>query len=410
MSVEYEWNFDADSSSEEPAPANHRARARWRTRLLVAATVVLVGALGYYLVWRLRRTSIADAAANVLSAVRMEQRALEAGDGALFVGLQDEEDTVWVEAQRGRLSEGAALPAPAPGLVATGVLTVEKPTILGDRAEVPLVRLAGPPGGPQFPFRSVSFYRLLPDGRWVHTAPDPAYARRPLAWVGPRNELVGHIVQTDLFEQLAPDLELTAAAFCELFSCTPELRFRLVLTGTLSAESLPAEVLPAPHVAGAPIGGDAMVVWKRAMENHLVELMITQVAGNRSGKFLTDALHAQVKTYLGVGQPHQADPARLAEALSTGQLPTLEDLWSEPTPDGDRGLAEDAAAVLVRYIEQEYGREGVVALLSGASHAPDAVSLFAIAFGSEAGLIEQRWIEYVAKEVVPEAALPFGTT
>jgi len=408
MSVEYEWNLDADSS-QEPAPANHRARTRWRTTLLVAVAVVLVGALGYYLVWRFRRTSIADAASDVLSAVRLEQRALEAGDGVLFLGLQDEDDAAWVEAQSRRLSEGAALPPPAPGLIATGVLTVETPTILGDRAQVPFVRLAGAPGGPQYAFRSVSFYRLLPDGRWVHTAPDPEYARRPLAWVGPRNELVGHIVQTDLFEHLAPDLELTAGAFCELFSCAPEVRFRLALTGTLSAQNLSAEVLPAPHLAGAPIGEDATAVWKRAMESYLVELMITRVAGDRSGRFLTDALHAQVKAYLGVEHAHQADPARLAEALTTGQLPTLEDLWAAPTPDVDRELAEDAAAVLVRYIEQEYGREGVVALLSGASHAPDAVSLFAIAFGSDAGLIEQRWIEYVASEVVPEAALPFGT-
>ena len=409
MAVEYEWNFDAESSSQEPDAIAQRGRARWRLPLLVAATVILVGALTYFLVWRFRRTSIAEAASDVLAAVQLEQRAFEAGDGVLWLGLQDEENAAWLEVQRSRLSEGALLPPPAPGFVATGVLTVETPTVLGDRAQVPFVRLAGPPGEPPHPYRSIGFYRLLPDGRWVHTAPDPDYARRPLAWVGPRNDLTGHMVQTDLFEQLAPDLEMTADAFCQLFSCAPDLRFRLALTSTLDMENASAEVLPAPHLAGAPIGDGATAAWKRAMESYLVDLMITQVAGSRSGGFITEALRAQVKAYLGVGKLRQVDPAQLAEALSMGQLPTLEDMWSGPAPGGNPGLMEDAAAVLVRYVDQEYGREGVVALLSGAFRAPDAISLFAIAFGTDAGLIEQRWREYVAREVVPQAALPVGT-
>jgi hypothetical protein len=409
MAVEYEWDFDAEAPSEEPPPSDHRRPISWRTPLIVAAAVILVAGLAYVAVWRLRRTSIRRATADVLSAVELELRALEAEDDVLYMGMQDETDESWVEAQQERLTRGNALPPPAPGLTASSVLTVEKPAIFGDRAQVPLVRLAGPPGGPQYLFRSIGFYRLLPDGRWVHTAPDPEYARRALAWVGPRNELAGYMAETDLLEQLAPDLELTADAFCALFTCAPDLRFRLALTDTLGMGTLSGGSLPAPHLAGVPVGEDATALWNWAMARHLVDLMITQVAGDRAGGFITDALRAQVKVYLSVGIPHQVDPTRLAEALEAGRLPSLAELWDGAGADGDRALAADAAAVLVRFVEQEYGREGVLSLLSAASRAPDAISLFAIAFGSDASVIELRWLEYFAREVVPAAALPVAT-
>lgn len=411
MSVEYEWRFDEDSPSQEPTEDGTKHRPRWRTILAIAAAVLIIIALGTYLVWRLRRASVADTVADVRAAVQLELRAFEEGDTELYLGLQDDDDGAWIESRQRRLSQGTLLPPPLPGFIATSVLTIETPTVTGDRAEIGCVRLAGPSGGEQYPFRAVSFYRLLPDGRWVHTAPDPDYAGRPLVWVGPRNDLAGHIVETGLFEQLAPELELTAAAFCELLSCPSDLRFSLALTDTLIAETrqrgvLPAEVLPAPHLVGVPQGEGATAVWTRALENHLVDQMLARVVGEPSGGLIGATLRVQVKEYLALAQTHQADPALLAAALTEGRLPALVDLWAGSVPEDQRAIAEDAATVLVRFIEQEYGREGVLALLYATARAPSVDSLFAIAFGEDAASVEERWLDYVGQEITPEAALP----
>ena len=410
MSVEYEWRFDESSPAQEPDEDGSKRRPRWRTPLAIAAAVLLVAVLGTYVVWRLRRASVAEAVDDVQAAVQLELRALQEGDTELYLSLQDDEDGAWLESRRDRLSRGSLLPPPAPGFMATTPLTIERTTVIGDRAEVAYVRLAGLPGGVQYPFRAVSFYRLMSDGRWVHTAPNAGHAGRLLVWVGPRNDLAGHIVQTDLFEQLAPELELTADAFCELLACPADLRFSLALTDTLVSETLQAVVLPAPHLAGVPQGEAATAVWMRAIENYVVDLMLARLVGEPVGGLIGVALRAQVKEYLGLGQTHEADPALLAEALAEERVPALSDLWAGSVPEAQGAIAEAATAVFVRFIEQEYGRDGVIALLFATARAPSLDSLFAIAFGAEAAAVERRWLNYVRQEIIPEAALPISGT
>jgi hypothetical protein len=404
MSVEYEWHFDEETGDPTPETGARPPRRRWRTRLLIAAAALLVLSLGVFVAWRLSRASVAETAADVEAAVRLELRALETGDDVLYLSLQDDEDLSWLDSQRSRLASGAPLPAVGPGLVATSIVTVETPSVIGDRAEVGFVRLAGPAGGEQLPFRAVGFYRRLPDGRWVHTTPDPEYAGRPLVWVGPRNDLSGHMVETELFEGLAPDLELVADAFCELLACAADVRFSLALTGTLDAGTQPAWVLPPPHLVGVPQGEAARVVWTQGMKGHLVELMLDAVAGRASGGLIGQALRDRVKEYLGLGQTYQADPALLAEALAEERLPPLSDLWSGTISGGQRSIAEDEAAVLVRYIEQQHGREGLIALLYAVADAPSLDALLLTSLGTDLFAFEQRWLGYLREEITPEAS------
>jgi hypothetical protein len=414
MSVEYEWNIDADSAAKQAAAAEAPRRSRCRVPLIVVGALVLAAALTTYVVWRLGRASVAEASSAVLAVVDLEQRALEAGDRELFLELQDEADAAWMEAQRQRAAEGSPLPPPFPEFIATEVLTIERPAIFGDQAEVAVVRLAGRPGGEKHPFRSATFYRLLPDGRWVHTAPDSDHAGRPLLWVGPRNDLAGYLVDSELIEQLAPDLELTADRFCTLLECVPEQRFRLALTGTLAAGSQPPGVLPAPHIVGAPVTEEANAIWRNSVQSELIDVMIGDTVGVGAdvlpGGLIADALRTQVKAYLGVESPHQTDPTSLAGALEAGQIPSIAELWDDDIDSQERTVADDAAAVLVRYIEQEYGRQGVVALLMATAYTTDPGSLFAIGLSADADLIEQAWLEFLAGQITPEAALPIAAT
>ncbi len=411
MSVEYEWRFDKDDLDQAPKEdGTAKRRPHWPTRLAAVVVILLLAGLGVFLVWRLRRASTAETAEDVRAAVQLELRALEDGDAELFLGLQDDEDPDWLESRRRRLSEGSLLPPPAPGFIATAPVTIETPTVIGGRAEVAFVRLAGPPGGEQYPHRAVSFYRLLDDGRWVHTAPDPRYAGRTLVWVGPRNDLAGHIVGTDLFEQLAPELELLAAAFCELFACPPDLRFSLAFTDTLVSSANLVGALPAPHLVGVPQGESARAAWSSALKDHLVEQMLSRVVGEPVGGLVGAGLRAQIKEYLGVEKAHQADPALLAEALAGGGLPALADLWAGTVEEGQTAVAEDAAAVLVRFIEREYGREGVIGLLEATARVSSLDALFAVGLGADVDSIEQRWLDYLEEAIAPKAALPIRGT
>jgi hypothetical protein len=406
MSVEYEWHFDDSSPGQESGEDERTGRSRRRTVFTVAAVVILLASLGTYVVWRLRRAPIAETVADVEAAVQLELRALQEGDTELYLGLQDPENDAWMESRRARLAQGSLLPPPVPGFVATTPLTIERTTVIGDRAEVTYTRLAGPPRGELYPFRAVSFYRLASDGRWVHTAPDTDYAGQPVMWASPRIDLAGHTVEADLFEQLALDLELTAAALCELLVCPDDLRFTLALTDTLVSETARADVLPAPHLTGVPQGEAATAIWTRGIENYLVDLMLVRLVGEPVGGLIDAALRAQVKEYLGLGQAYEADRELLAEALEEGRVPALLELWLGSVPAAQATIAEDATAVFVRFIEDEYGRDGVIALLFAASRAASLDPLFPVVLGAEAAVIEERWLDYLRQETGSEASLP----
>ena len=316
MSVEYEWRFGQNTSSDEPGEAVRRRRPRRRVWVGLAVAVVLLVALGLYGWWRLRRQFLTEAEEAVQAVARLEMRALADGDAELYLSLQDGADPQWLESQRTRLLSGTALPPPVPGFIASAPLTVEHPLVIEDRARVELVRMAGPPEGGQFPFRAVRFYRLAPDGRWLHTRADPKYAGRVLLWVGPRNDLAGYIAQDELMEQLAPELELTAVSFCSLFSCSGDVRFTLSFTSTPGPLDAEAGALPAPHLVGAPDSVAAQAAWIQAIKSYAVDFMLASVVGEPAGGLVDASLRTSVKELLGVARSTPSDLDLLAQALA----------------------------------------------------------------------------------------------
>jgi hypothetical protein len=368
---------------------------------------VVLAAVGVasYLWWRVRRTALTRLEQQVQAVAELEMRALATDDIELYVSLQDPADPRWLAARRARARSGTPLPPPAPGLVATLPITVENPRVVGDRARVDLVRLAGWPDSDQFPFRAVAFYRLTADGRWVHTSPDPEYGGRILVWVGPRNDLAGYIVNAEHTERLAPELEIAAQEFCELAFCPADLRFTFALTGTLDAPTDHPEVLPAPHLVGVPEGEDAQAVWMEAMQGALVETMMDQVVGESSGGLIGSGLRTWVAQAVGTAPPHDPDPSLLTEALTEGHLAGLDSLWEDVVPEQWRDIAEEEAALFIDYVEREYGREGVTSLLRGLQGARSLDALLRGALGVGLVGFERGWLEYLEAEITRQDEL-----
>ena len=406
MPVEYEWRFDENLSGERPGEADDRRRPRWRFWLGLTTAAVLLVALGLYGWWRVSRESLAQAERAVQAVARLEIRALADGDTDLYMSLQDGADPQWLDLQRTRLVSGTVLPPPAPGLLASDPLTTEHPLVIGGRARVEFVRMAGPPGGEQVPFRAVRFYRLAPDGRWLHTPADPKYAGRALVWVGTRNDLTGYIVENELLEQLAPELELTAAPFCGLFSCPPDVRFTLSFTGTLGVQATQAGVLPAPHIAGVPDDEAARSVWIQAVKGYLADIMLAQVIGEPVGGVTGVSLRVRVKEYIGAAQPGHPDLSLLAQAYAEERLLTPTTLWDDPVPDEQIVIAGQEAVLLADFIDQEYGREGVAALLSASVDAQSWDAAVQTALKTDRFAFEQRWMAYVQHRIEQGSTLP----
>jgi hypothetical protein len=399
MPVDYEWRFGENLSSDRPEEAVARRHPRWRFWLMLTIAVVLLVALGLYVWWRVRRESLVQAEGAVQAVARLEMLALADGDIDLFTSLQDRADPGWLDHQRARFLSRAVLPPPVPGLVSGDALTTENPLVIGDRARVELVRTAGPPGGAQFPFRAVRFYRLAPDGRWLHTSPDPKYAGRVLVYVGTLNNLAGYIVENELLEQSVPELELTSALFCDLFSCPPDVRFTLSFTGTLGAQTTQPGVLPAPHIVGIPDDEAARAVWVQAVKGHLADIMLAQVIGEPAGGLTGHSLRMSVKEYVGAAQPRHPDLGLLAQAYAEERLlaPTM--LWDDQVLDEDISVAGQETILLVDFIEEEYGREGVTAMLSASANAQSWGTVVQAALETDEFAFEQRWIAYVQRRV-----------
>jgi hypothetical protein len=399
MPVEYEWRFGENLSGDRPEEAAARRHPRWRFWLVLTVVVVLLVALGLYGWWRVSRESHMQAEEAVQAVARLEMRALADGDIDLFMSLQDGADPGWLDHQRARFLSGTVLPPPVPGLVSGDTLTTENPLVIGDRARVELVRTAGPPGGGLFPFRAVRFYRLAPDGRWLHTSPDPKYAGRVLVYVGTQNNLAGHIVENELLEQAVPELELNAALFCDLFSCPPDVRFTLSFTATLGARTTQASVLPAPHIVGVPDDEAARAVWMQAVKGHLADIMLAQVIGEPAGGLTGDSLRTKIKEYIGAAQPRHADLDLLAQAHAAEQLLAPKVLWDDQVPDEGITVAAQEAILLVDFIEEEYGRGGVAAILSASPNAQSWDAVVQTALETDEVALEQRWIAYVQRKV-----------
>lgn len=406
MAVDFEWRSDQGQPGHTPPVSDEPQRWNWRRWAFIVVVLLVAAALGFFLWRRGRLQTLAEFEQAVVEVAQLELRALADGDTELYMSLQDSADAEWYAGQQARAQAGEPLPPPLPGLIASPPLTFEHPIVIGDRARVEFIRLAGRQPEPASPFRGVAFYRRLPDGHWVHTAPDADYGGRVLVWTGPRNSLAGHIVNTKLMEQLASELELRADLFCTLLTCAPDLRFSLSLTGTLeNVCTYPATVLPAPHLVGAPDDDSAKILWAETLRGIMAEQMLARTVGEPSGGLVGAALRMKVSQYLDAAPTAVLpDPIALGEALSQGQLPSPAQLWATESSEQADPLAAGEAMLLADFVEQHYGREGVAALLRATAEAASWDALLQTALGTDAASFEQQWLDYLSVQITRQTS------
>jgi len=156
MSVAFEWRFEDERPSDQPPGEDGRDRRRARWPLWLSLGLVVLAGVGLIAWWRVRSEALAQVEAEVQAVAQLELRALAEGDTELYLGLQDEADPNWWEAQEARAEAGVLLPPPLPNLTATTTITVEKARVVGDGARVEVVQMVGLPGADDDPRRPLA--------------------------------------------------------------------------------------------------------------------------------------------------------------------------------------------------------------------------------------------------------------
>lgn len=398
--VEFDWQIEPEGSQPgAPPPSPDRRWVRW----ILLSLLIALGLGSAFWRWRegqLRK--LAQIEKSVMAVVRLEISALAHGDSELYLGLQDETDPMWYQAQRNRLYAGQPLPPPLPGLSATLPLTVGRVSVTGTQARVELIRLVENTDGKLVPFRLVAFYRYLPDGRWVHTAPDSRYGGRVLVWVGAHNDLAGYLVHTELMEPLASELELMSNAACALLRCPPGLRFQLALTGTLAKEESDPNVLPAPFIVGVPQGEAAYRLWLQTLKRYYVERVLEETIGQPTGGLIGWALRRRVHQLLETEPTIRPNVALLGEALAHGGLPSLAQLWNGRIAEDQRLVAENEALLFVLFTETHAGVDGVVDMLWALPEVSSIASLAEVVLNLSPSKFEQMWQDYLQQALIRE--------
>jgi hypothetical protein len=421
MTVELEWRFDDEVPHEIPREEYPPRRPRRRVWLRLAGAVLLSVGVGLYVWWCGRREALATVEAEVQAVAQLELRALAEGDTELYLGLQNDADPNWHQAQQARAAGDALLPPPLPGLTSTAAYSVENARVVGDAARVEVVRMAGLPGGEMAPFRAVRFYRRNDDGRWLHTRADPDYTGHVIIWSGQRVKIVSFAADRDWVGPIASELESLAERFCSfagIVPCQHRVPLTVDFTGTLDTAVEPEGVLPAPFVVGTPDDEAARAVWEVGVRELLFEHLIVRETGQslasdqgwpRSGEVFRARLHQWLRAEVGLSEPISPDLDLIGEALDAGDWIPLGALWHYTFADDDdrRRLAEAEIDLLLAFIAEEYGRSQVARPLHALRLVPRLEALIWQALGETWPNFEHRHAAYV-REVTGRPFEPLG--
>jgi WD40 repeat protein len=405
MGVELEWHFGDEIPEKGPREQPRPRRRRWRIWLGVAGALLLVIGAGFYVRWRARREALARIEAEVRAVAQLELRALAEADTELYFSLQDDADPAWRRAQETRAELGALLPPPLPGLTTTTAISVESARVVGDRARVGFVHMAGLPDGEMAPFRAVRFYRLSDDGRWLHTHADRGYAGHTVVFAGERVVMTSFDIDRGWIAPVAPELEGLARRFCRLAACREQAPLALVFTDTLdTATTLPAAMepegpLPAPFLVGAPEDETGRAAWETALRELLLDRLVAREAGRppRGDELLRAKLHEWLRAELELSAPVSPNPDFIGEALDAGEWISPAALWDLTLADDDprRPLAEAEIELLLAFVEEEYGPSQVARLLHALRTARSMGTLVGEALGENWPVFQHRYAAYV---------------
>lgn len=408
-------NRDGEAEKRhEPGQASSWWASRWRIVLVVLLVVALSLAVAAA-VARYR----SEPAWHIQTLLRSEARALEAGDRAAFMSLQDAANEVWWRHQRDKFNsqqwarergESWALePVPRPK-----VIRVE----LQDEGEEVWVEVVWTEWG--ITRRKVEFFRLT-NGQWKHTGPDERYWGSPLETQTEHLHWIYRERDEEWVTELLDKGEKIYQRVCDDFGIVPaEEQVTIEVAYSLDAAYLPFYPegpilwMPSPLLVGMEDDSDGQA--KDFLGELLVNYLAVQSVGGDVAK-VTGARRAAldaIRHWEGVqlrsdeGKSYYASD--LAEAIEAGELLPLDEVWGDSIPQ-QYELARAQSVTLIDYIVERYGKKSIPALLQtlGSSTSLDEALQKALGPGFAIEEFEVGWLTFVWEECGPAGTPPVIT-
>ena len=297
-------------------------------------------------IWFATQSGTLEMRAEIRRMIESEEDFALVGDVAVVLALQDQTDSVWVQARALQVHDRQ--PAPLP--VAFALLLPDTLTIVQLRAsdemhvqaEVrrefvrPVTDAQGENSSETAIFAIEQFYRLEEQTGWVRTAAPELFWGELLLWTGDRVRVIHHQQDEALVNTIFPDVDELAAQACEQWAaCTenavasvfltsspavflddPTANMRVVLeTPELESDpSLESNLylhIASPALAGVPIDSTGRNWLVEAYSVRVIADLAEQTAGPGPG---AGALHEQALAALELTD---ADPGLRFETRPT---------------------------------------------------------------------------------------------
>ncbi len=411
MSPDLEWRV-GDQSGEQTIAKTAASRPPSHWRGIVIGIVVMLGAgLGvlYHLIPEppapptsipaVTRTPAVSPTPTPLpppgplaESIAIEANALSSGDTQLFMSTQDPNDDQWRQKQ---LADFKPWGTPPPGddqlyrIDVTGTLS-------NDRAWADVIQ---PRDGRYF--RETRFYRLAQNRLfWLRTRP----ALDPDFWGKVMTDTTEHLnvvfYERDAWPAawvVSHEFEQLHAKACNVLGCwgvlPPGRQFTLVMLPNTDEPNVTRDptghitiTLPSPSIMGVYYQSVSNPNWysdpriEKSFGQFVYPSLVIDIAGglehwqkNHSGNLLIGAIGNWGRVRLGWMQPEEA--LYQPELLNSNKLPSLDALWDWPLTTSTSGIGDllfTESTALIKFIDETYGSEKVIALLRAV---PDSNSL-----------------------------------
>lgn len=216
--------------AESPQPAARRRLWSWTLLALVAVT-----AIGLTATWYISRQGWQRVTSDVQALVRYEEEAAYAGNVALALGVQDQDNRDWLAVRRDDFEAARPAPRPLPMLTpATHAFAVDAVTALdSDFVLAEVRREFTTPDGQTLTFVLPQFYRRRGLDDWQRTAPPGQFWGNWIDWQGQYLQVRHSERDAAVVAAVAPRLEVWLAQACALWGdrCAAVLPAKLYLSG-----------------------------------------------------------------------------------------------------------------------------------------------------------------------------------
>ena len=383
--------------------------SRWRVALVVSIAVALsltVAVVAF--------KCFTGPRWHIQVALRSEARAMEAGDRATFMSLQNPADQAWCRHQRDRFDSRiwakergeswAMEPLPRPRVV--------KVELQGERAWAEVKRKQG-----DTTQRRVEFFCLV-DDQWKHTGPDEQYwgdlqetRTEHLHWLYRERdgEWVTNLLDRgeELYQRICDDFGLDSAQQ----EVTIEVVYSLDSAYLPLYPEGPILPMPSPLLVGYD---DEMV------ESFLGSLLLNYLGVRATGRnsstmteahrTVLDAITRWEATQVLSGEWRSYQVPELAKAIEAGELLSLQELWGNGTTQ-QYALTTAQSLTLIDYIVEKYGRRSISTLLKALGKSPSVEGALQEALGP--GFIieefEAHWLTFIWERYGPPGTVPVIT-